>query len=93
MFKQAIHRLLPTAMLSDEEREIRRAIRELQQYSDYELADLGIPRAQIEECVRYGRPEVMQSPTTTGPGLGRMDSELRVTPAARGDVDHQDLAA
>ncbi len=93
MFKQAISRLLPAAMLSEEEREIRQAVRELQQYTDYELADLGIPRSQIEQCVRYGRDAVLQSPAMTGPGLGRKDSELRVTPATQADFGHQDLAA
>jgi uncharacterized protein YjiS (DUF1127 family) len=40
-----------------EEKEIRRAIRELKGFSDRELRDLGIARAGIESAVRYGHPD------------------------------------
>lgn len=40
-----------------EEKEIRRAIRELGQLSDRELRDLGIARSGIESAVRLGHPE------------------------------------
>lgn len=36
----------------------RRAIRELEQYSDRELADLGLSRVGIVEAVRHGRAGV-----------------------------------
>lgn len=38
------------------EPEIRRAVRELQSYSDAELNELGLSRAGIEDAVRHGRP-------------------------------------
>jgi uncharacterized protein YjiS (DUF1127 family) len=38
------------------EKEIRRVIRELKSYNDRELRDIGIPRTDIENAVRYGRP-------------------------------------
>ena len=37
-----------------EEKQIRRAIRELKSYNDRELRDIGIPRSKIEYMVRYG---------------------------------------
>jgi len=40
------------------EREIRRAVRELQSYSDAELNELGIGRGGIEQAVRHGRPGI-----------------------------------
>lgn len=36
-------------------REQDRAIAELMGYSDYELADLGLARSEIEYAVKYGR--------------------------------------
>lgn len=36
-------------------REQNRAIAELMSYSDYELADLGLARSDIENAVKYGR--------------------------------------
>lgn len=38
------------------ERRRRRAIRELQQFDDNTLADIGISRGEIEYAVRHGRP-------------------------------------
>lgn len=38
-------------------REIRRAIAELNQYSDRELADLSLSRSEIPFAVRFGRPD------------------------------------
>jgi hypothetical protein len=40
-----------------EEKEFRRAIRELRAFSDRELRDLGIARAGIESAVRHGHPD------------------------------------
>ena len=40
-----------------EEKEIRRAIRELSHMSDRELRDLGIARSGIESAVRNGHPD------------------------------------
>jgi len=37
---------------------IKKAVRELNAYSDRELAELGINRQGIEEAVRFGRPAV-----------------------------------
>ena len=37
--------------------EIRRAIAELNQYSDRELADLNLSRSEIPFAVRFGRPD------------------------------------
>jgi len=37
---------------------IKKAVKELNGYSDRELAELGINRQGIEEAVRYGRPAV-----------------------------------
>ena len=37
---------------------IRRAVNELNSYSDRELAELGVSRQSIKEVVRYGRPTV-----------------------------------
>jgi uncharacterized protein YjiS (DUF1127 family) len=51
--------------LSAEEREIRQAIRELGAYSDRELNELGLTRAEIPHVVRYGRPERSAAPATT----------------------------
>ena len=39
-------------------RKIRKAVKELNSYSDRELAELGVSRNNIEEVVRYGRPTV-----------------------------------
>lgn len=39
-------------------RGLRRAIRELNAYSDRELADLGLSRADIPHAVLYGRPGI-----------------------------------
>lgn len=39
-------------------RKIRKAVKELNSYSDRELAELGVNRNNIEEVVRYGRPTV-----------------------------------
>jgi len=39
-------------------RSIRKAVKELNGYSDRELAELGVSRQSIEEVVRYGRPAV-----------------------------------
>ena len=39
-------------------RRFRTAVRQLQAYSDAELADLGISRAGIEQAVRHGRPGI-----------------------------------
>lgn len=41
-----------------EEEAYRRAVRELQGYTDTELAGLGIARCDIKRAVRYGRPGV-----------------------------------
>lgn len=41
-------------ILSDEKVHIKA----LQHYSDADLADLGIPRGQIKEAVRHGRPGI-----------------------------------
>jgi len=38
--------------------QIRAAIRELEQYSDAELSDLGISRGSIQEAVMHGRPGI-----------------------------------
>lgn len=40
---------------SNEEKEIRRAIRELRALSDRDLDDLGFSRSNIEDAVRNGR--------------------------------------
>jgi hypothetical protein len=40
---------------SNEEKEIRRAIRELRALSDRDLDDLGLSRSSIEAAVRNGR--------------------------------------
>jgi uncharacterized protein YjiS (DUF1127 family) len=37
---------------------IRKAVNELNSYSDRELAELGVSRQSIKEVVRYGRPAV-----------------------------------
>ena len=37
---------------------IRKAVKELNSYSDRELAELGVARNSIKEVVRYGRPSV-----------------------------------
>jgi hypothetical protein len=37
-----------------EEKQIKRAIRELKSYNDRELRDIGISRSKIEQAVRYG---------------------------------------
>lgn len=37
---------------------IRKAVKELNSYSDRELAELGVTRQSIKEVVRYGRPAV-----------------------------------
>lgn len=42
--------------------ERRQAIKELGEYNDADLADLGIARANIEDAVRYGRPGIDQPP-------------------------------
>ena len=39
-------------------RSIRKAVKELNSYSDRELAELGVNRQSIKEVVRYGRPAV-----------------------------------
>lgn len=39
-------------------RTVKQAIRELNTYSDRELAELGVTRHGIEEAVRYGRPNI-----------------------------------
>ena len=39
-------------------RSIRKAVKELNSYSDRELAELGVNRQSIEEVVRFGRPSV-----------------------------------
>lgn len=39
-----------------EEKEIKRAIRELKSFDDRQLRDIGIPRGEIELAVRHGRP-------------------------------------
>jgi len=41
--------------------EIRTAVKELQNYSDAELADLGISRGSIQDAVLHGRPGIEQS--------------------------------
>lgn len=38
--------------------EVKKAVNELSQYSDRELAELGVTRNSIEEVVQYGRPTV-----------------------------------
>ena len=38
--------------------EIRQAVKELNSYSDRELAELGITRNSIKDAVQYGRPSV-----------------------------------
>lgn len=43
---------------SPEEKEYRRAVRELRAYSDAELADIGVPRYAIAYMVRHGRPGI-----------------------------------
>jgi|GEM_PF-2557490 uncharacterized protein YjiS (DUF1127 family) len=44
--------------LGRQDREIARAIAELSAYSDRELSELGIRRADIREAVLYGRPGI-----------------------------------
>ena len=39
-------------------REVRRAVNELNSYSDRDLAELGVSRQTIEEAVRFGRPAI-----------------------------------
>jgi uncharacterized protein YjiS (DUF1127 family) len=39
---------------------IRTAVKELETYSDAELADLGISRGSIQDAVLYGRPGIEQ---------------------------------
>lgn len=46
-----------TPAAAAEEREIRRSIRELKQFSDRELQEIGISRGSIESAVRYGNAE------------------------------------
>ena len=40
------------------ERDYRKAARELKAYTDDELADLDLPRCNIDHAVRYGRPGI-----------------------------------
>lgn len=44
--------------VSFDDRTIDRAIKELNSYSDRELAELGVTRNSIDEIVRYGRPTI-----------------------------------
>ena len=52
---QAIDHVL---CFSNEEKEIRRAIRELRALSDRDLNDLGFSRSNIENVVRNGRKDL-----------------------------------
>lgn len=49
-------------MVNMREKEIKQAIAELKSYSDRELADLDIPRENIEFVVRNGRPRLDEDP-------------------------------
>lgn len=49
-------------LVNKQENEIQQAIAKLQSYSDQQLADLGIPRENIEFVVRNGRPRLDQDP-------------------------------
>ncbi len=46
-----------SGLFNPKERAARRAIRELHQFSDRELNDLGLMRSEIEKAVRFGHPE------------------------------------
>ena len=46
------------AMVAQAAHEIRSAVRELESYSDAELADLGISRGSISDAVLHGRPGI-----------------------------------
>lgn len=46
------------AVLTADESAVKQAIAELSDYSDRELADLGVSRGSLEDAVRYGRAEV-----------------------------------
>jgi uncharacterized protein YjiS (DUF1127 family) len=51
--------------INQQEKEIRKAIDELNNYSDRELSDLGITRNSIEFVVRNGRPRLDEDPRNT----------------------------
>lgn len=48
----------PAEPVRESRRGLRKAIRELNAYSDRELADLGLARADIPRAVLYGRPGI-----------------------------------
>ncbi len=48
----------PAEPVREGRRGLRQAIRELNAYSDRELADLGLARADIPRAVLYGRPGI-----------------------------------
>jgi len=51
----AVTQVVPAKM---SRKSIRRAVKELNSYSDRELAELGVNRQSIKEVVRFGRPAV-----------------------------------
>ncbi len=48
----------PAEAVGENRRSLRKAIRELNAYSDRELADLGLARTDIPRAVLYGRPGI-----------------------------------
>lgn len=93
MFRQLLQRVLPASITSDREREIRHAVRELRSLSNHELSDLGIPRSQIEQCVRYGRPGVDHHSAPTDPMHRTANPQAQNAAASNDAFDHRDLAA
>lgn len=53
-----------------EANKLRGAVKELETYSDAELADLGLTRGNIVEAVLHGRPGIDQTPVNDN-GLAR----------------------
>ncbi len=56
----------PSPAMSGNRRGLRQAIRELNAYSDRELADLGLARTDIPFAVRYGRPGIDRGARSAG---------------------------
>lgn len=76
-------RLSPEArqQARDGEREVRRAVAELEQYSDAALDDLGLSRRDIEHAVRFGRPDEDAT-------VGRVRRTVRAGRDDQSDIPH-----
>jgi uncharacterized protein YjiS (DUF1127 family) len=59
------------------ERQLRRAIRELQQFDDRTLRDIGLGRSEIEFVVRFGRPHLAHQRSLRQPRAPRRVPEQR----------------